>query len=504
MKSYIFRSALLLVFFVNSTAGFAQTAGITSGAIYTLKSKVSNRLLNVSNASMDNSAKVDCWTNTGSDAQRWIVTHAGNSVYKLTNVASGKLLHIVAAPDDSVNVDQFSDSGNEDIKWTIKKAGQGTYYLKPASDAGFSLTLHTGDTADGTDVDLARFSGTDVQKWFLQKESPQDAPPAARVADKVFAAWYGSYNIESVKGFFWDNAEMMEVVLDAYEVTREVKYKTMFEEMYKNFIEKNGADWQDNKYNDDIAWAVLFCVRGYLLTGNAAYLEKAKDQFDKMYSRAFTNAYGGGLIWYHTKTSKNSCINGPAMVACCYLARATGDSTYYNKAIALYTWSKLYLFDEATGKLNDNVDLDKKTGQLRISSWSSTYNQGTYLGAATMLYKYTKEASYLSEAQRIALYIRDNMYNSKVMNNEDNGNDLPGFKGIFARYARMYTVELNKTELIEWLQLNAKVAYNNRNSKNLIQTKWATRTSETNPKSAFGCSTAVSLLINSLPLTTLK
>jgi predicted alpha-1,6-mannanase (GH76 family) len=273
----------------------------------------------------------------------------------------------------------------------------------------------------------------------------------------------------------------------------------MYEAMYKNFIKKNGADWQDNKYNDDIAWAVLFSVRGYLLTGNAEYLERAKDQFDKMYSRAFTNAYGGGLIWYQTKTSKNSCINGPAMVACCYLARATGDSTYFDKAIALYTWSKVYLFNADSGKLNDNVDLDKKTGQLKISTWSSTYNQGTYLGAAVMLYKYTKEASYLSEAQKIALYIRDTMYNSTVMNNEDNGNDLPGFKGIFARYARMYTVELNKTDLTDWLLLNAEVAYNNRNSNNLINTKWATKTSETKPESAFGCSTAVSLLINTIP-----
>jgi predicted alpha-1,6-mannanase (GH76 family) len=192
------------------------------------------------------------------------------------------------------------------------------------------------------------------------------------------------------------------------------------------------------------------------------------------------------------------------MVACCYLAKATGDSTYYNKAISLYTWSKLYLLDASTGKVNDNVDSDQKTGLLEINDWSSTYNQGTYLGAATMLYKYTAEASYLAEAQKIALYIRDSMYQGKVMDNEDNGNDLPGFKGIFARYARMYTIELNKTELVEWLRLNAKVAYANRNSHDLIQTKWATKTGETKPESAFGCSTAVSLLINSLPFADTK
>jgi len=504
MKSLLFRIAILVFFFVNPETGFGQASGITSGSIYTIKSKSSNKLLNVSNASNDNSANVDCWTNTGSDAQRWIITYIGNSFYTLTNVASGKLLHIVASPSDSVNVDQFSDTGSDDVKWTIKKAGQGSFYIKPASNQLFSLNLHAGGASDGTNVDLARSSGGDIQKWILKKEITQDAAPTSAIADKVFSAWYNGYNIESVKGFFWDNAEMMEVVLDAFEVTKDPKYKTMFEAMYKNFIEKNGTDWQGNKYNDDIAWMVLVSVRGYFLTGNISYRDKAKEQFDKMYTRAFNYSYGGGMLWYYTKTTKNACINGPSMVACCYLAQATSDSTYYDKAISLYTWSKLYLFDAATGKLNDNVDLDKKTGQLKISTWSSTYNQGTYLGAATMLYKYTKEASYLAEAQKIAAYTRDNMYNGKVMNNEDNGNDLPGFKGIFARYARMYTIELNKTDLVEWLQLNARVAYNNRNSQNLINTKWATRTSETKPKSAFGCSTAVSLIINSLPFSTLK
>ena len=331
-----------------------------------------------------------------------------------------------------------------------------------------------------------------------------EVPSPQIIADKIFAAWYTTYNIESVEGFFWDNAEMMEIVLDALDVTKEPKYKTMFEAMYKNFILKNGSDWQGNKYNDDIAWMVLVSVRGYFLTGNTSYLDEAKDQFDKMYTRAFNYSYGGGMLWYYKKTTKNACINGPSMVACCYLAQATGDSTYYNKAISLYTWSKLYLFDASSGKVNDNVDLNQKTGQLKISNWSSTYNQGTYLGAATMLYKYTGEASYQKEAQKIALYIRDEMYKGQVMNNEDNGNDLPGFKGIFARYARMYTTELNKTELVEWLRLNAKVAYGNRNSQDLIQTKWATKTSETKPESAFGCSAAVSLLINTLPFTPIK
>ncbi|MDQ6901386.1 MAG: RICIN domain-containing protein, partial [Bacteroidota bacterium] len=475
---------------------------IISGKIYNLQSKANQKLLDVSNSSIENSANVDCWTDAKSDAQRWIVRHVNNDIYTLTNVASGKLLHATSSLADSVNVDQDANTGNSDVKWILKKAGNGSYYLKSAANKNFSLNVNADDTADGTNVILSRPSTKDNQKWIFKKESPQNTPPSAAIADRVFGAWYTQYQVEKGKGF-WDKAEMMEIVLDAYEVTKEAKYITRFDAMYKNFIANNKSDWMYNKYNDDITWAVLFCVRAYLLTGNKAYLEKGKDQFDKMYARALTGSFDGGLIWYETKTSKNACINGPAMVAACYLAKATGNSTYYDKAIALYKWSKLYLFNPATGKVNDNVDVDK-AGQIKISRWSSTYNQGTYLGAAVMLYNYTKEDSYLQEAEKIAEYTRDSMYNYKVMNNEDRGNDLPGFKGIFARYARKYAVEGNKPDLNAWLQLNARVAYNNRNSEDLIQTNWGTRTSEIKPKSAFGSSTAVSLLMNTLFLQHLK
>ncbi len=502
MKTFYLPLVLFLSFLIDVSVSLAQTSGITSGAIYTLKSKSSNKLLDVSNASMENGTNVDCWTNTKSDAQRWIVTNVAKNVYTLTNVASGKMLHTASASADSVNANQYSNTGNNDVKWIIKKAGDGYYYLKSAANSNFSLSLNDRDTSDGANVNLSHASHNNSQKWFFQREIAQGSPSSSAIADKAFEAWYIQYQVEKGKSF-WDRAEMMEIVLDAYEVTKDTKYSTRFATMYENFIINNKADWMYNKYNDDITWAVLFCVRGYLLTGNKSYLEKGKEQFDKMYARAFTDSFGGGLIWYETKTSKNACINGPAIVAACYLAKATGDNTYYDKGIALYKWSKLYLFNPATGKVNDNVDLDK-SGKIKISTWSSTYNQGTYLGAAIMLYNYTKEDSYLQEAEKIAKYTRDSMYNSKVINNEDRGNDLPGFKGIFARYARKYAVEGKKSDLNAWLQLNAKVAYNNRNSKDLIQTSWGTRTSEIKPKSEFGSSTAISLLINTIYLQHLK
>jgi predicted alpha-1,6-mannanase (GH76 family) len=501
MKSLYLRSLVIITFLATASSVFAQTGGITSGAIYSIKSKSNSKMLDVTNSSVDNGAAVYSWTDTKSDAQRWVVKLIGKNTYTLTNVGSGKLLHVTETPADSVKVDQFDDSGNEYVKWIITKAGSGVYTLQSVANPKFALNLNAAGTADGTKINLAASAKSDVQKWVFTKEKVQEAAPSLATATKAFNDWYNGYKIEEHKGF-WDQAEMMETVLDAYEVTKDPVYKDRFAKLFTNFITNHKEDWMYNKYNDDITWAVLFSVRGYLLTGNKTYLDKAKDQYDKMYARAFTNTYGGGLIWFQGKTSKNACIVGPATVAACYLAEATGDKTYYDKAIAMYTWSKVYLLNTATGKVKDNVDANRVTGKYRTSNVSFTYNEGTYLGAATMLYKYTKEYTYLDEAQKIAQFTRDSIYRGKVMNNEDSGGDLPGFKGIFLRYARKYTQETGKTDLVDWLNLNAKVAYNNRNTYGIIQTKWATRTPEVAPvlKKGFGPSTAVSLFFNTYPL----
>jgi len=490
MRKLYFRTTLLVLLFLIGSAGFgfAQMVNIKSGAIYTLKSKSNNRLLDVTNASQDINAKVDCWTDTKSDAQRWVVKKVGKNVYTLTNVGSRMLLHVASTPADSVNVDQYTNTSDNTSKWKIVDAGDGSCYLTSAAGETGSFNLSAGGMADGSKVNFSKSLDTDSQKWIFQSEKAQKVAPNAVIADQVFNAWATKFDVVNKKSF-WDVAEMMEIVVDAFEITHDVKYKTMFDQMYQNFLVNHGQDWMKNDFNDDITWIVIACTRASILMGNKPYLDKAIDQFGKMYARANTDLYEGGLIWKQGTKTKNACINGPAMVACCYLAQATGDTSYYSKATYLYNWSKKYLFVESSGKVNDAWD-------GKVHNWSSTYNQGTYLGAAVMLYKHYKNPMYLKDAKKIAEFTQNTMYASKVINNE-NGNDLQGFKGIFMRYARKYVLECKGTEILQWLQLNAKVAYNNRNSENIMQTFWGTRTSETvNLKSAFGASSAVSLLMN--------
>lgn len=491
----------------------AQVTSINSGSIYTIASKATKKVLNVTNSSMDMNANVEIWTDTKSDAQRWIVTSIGDDLYTITNVASGKYLHIQGTtPTNLMNVNQYVYTNNNTIKWKIVSNGDGYFTIQSAANTAFVLNVTNAGITDGTNVSVNQSNAADAQAWSFYVQEPQAQGPTAAAADKIFAGWRKKYydnnrsgNEVIAKEGFWGVAEMMEIVDDAYEVTGNSKYSSLFSTMYYAFLSKEGQDWMWNDFNDDITWMVIACTRASLLTGNTAFQKKAKEQFDKMWARAYSNTYGGGLLWKQGQVTKNACINGPAMVACCYLAQAFNDKTYYDKAINLYNWSKIYLLNAETGKVNDSYD-------GTIHDWSSTYNQGTYLGAAVMLYNYTKDPQYLLVAQRIAKFTKINMFASKVIDGET-GPDLNGFKGIYMRYARRYVVDCNKADYIPWLQLNAKVAYNNRNSEDLIFTKWGTKTVETAKMSvanaltaipAFAASTAVSLLINCPLSTTLE
>jgi predicted alpha-1,6-mannanase (GH76 family) len=330
------------------------------------------------------------------------------------------------------------------------------------------------------------------------------------------------FNMLKTSTGFWGEAEMMETLLDAYETTGKQEYKTMFEEVYLHFVSTpagwgrpgNGRDWLWNDFNDDIAWAVLASVRANLMFGQhpnrgISYLNIGKDNFDRMYTRALLPS--GMLRWSQDPSGNqgsNSCINGPAEIAACYLAIATGDDSYCEKAKDLYALQRRYLYEPSSGKVFDSGSWNN--GSFTVGNyWVSTYNQGTFLGAALMLYKRYGDAQYLNDAHKIVEWTQKDLCNTRgIIKVCGSGDDLQGFKGILMRYLRRYVVDLALPDKVEWLQRNALHAYNNRNSQGVSWTAWWEKASENFVFSdgtkdgynfsdkPFGCSTAVSAAFN--------
>ena len=156
-------------------------------------------------------------------------------------------------------------------------------------------------------------------------------------------------------------------------------YNSQVTALLNGFSKAHGTDWSWNTYNDDICWAAIAYTRGYQATGNAAFRTIAKKNFDMMFARAW-NPARGTLYWTTNNTSYNSCIECPAGIASYLLSKALRDDSYLSKAQDLYAWEKTHLFDASSGAVWDAVNMSGKVG-----TWSSTYNQGTFVGLANFL-----------------------------------------------------------------------------------------------------------------------
>lgn len=298
----------------------------------------------------------------------------------------------------------------------------------------------------------------------------------------------------------WAFAEIFEIVLDAYERTGKAKYRNMIDKFFNNYVQKENY-WINNEYNDDIMWMVISCARAYNLTGNIKYRDRATTYFDIVFNRGCDVVYipnsasqYNGMWWKTDRNSKNSCICAPTVIAACMLGNIYKKESYFDIAKGVYFWQRNNLYNKDTGHVNDCIDL--KTNRVN-TDWL-TYNFGTFIGAATLLYEHYGTQMFLDDAIRTADYTKNIMFGNGVMNGEDDGGgDLSGFKGILVRWLNQLIVNHNQTQYIPWLELNAVTAYNNRNINNVTRTCWNTKTSDADPYiSSFSASSAVSLMFN--------
>jgi predicted alpha-1,6-mannanase (GH76 family) len=521
---FLILSCLLFAF----NCAFSQ---IDAGKAYKINSCFTgNKSLSLPNSSLEERANVIAWTETNVPAQRWIASEAGENLFFLTNAYSG--IPISESYTRPKAGDELIQKSNNEAysKWEFVPVGSSAfpdaYYIRffQASGSG-NLYMDLTDNSEGAQVRL-QTKRTDAdslrQMWTVVAEEvlPNRVTPSLR--DSVMAGWKNRYFnwLKSETTGFWGEAEMLETILDAYETTGKSEYRTMFEDAYAHFVSGNGGwgvkgngkDWRWNSYNDDIAWATLASVRAYLLFGshpntNIDYLNIGKQNFDWMYNRALLP--GGTLRWNEDPAGNrgsNSCINGPAEVAACYLAIATGNDSYYEKAKNLYAKQRQILYDPNTGKVFDAGSWNEAGTSFTVgNTWVSTYNQGTFLGAALMLYKRYGTEQYRTDAHKIVEWTRKDLCSAngviKVCGNND---DLQGFKGILMRYLRRYVVDLALPDEVAWLQRNALHAYNNRNSKGITWTAWWNKAPESFVYSdgynfsnkPFGSSTVVSAAFN--------
>jgi predicted alpha-1,6-mannanase (GH76 family) len=260
---------------------------------------------------------------------------------------------------------------------------------------------------------------------------------------------------------FWWEAQLWDLVMDAYERTRGPQYEALIHDVYDGFA----AFYPDFliDYNDDMGWWAQGSARAYELTGRARYLDRARSILDSIWEQR-DSTYNGGVWWRRSvRDQKNVATNGPAAITAVKVYAATGDTEYLDRAQTLYSWIKSNL--QAGGHVYDRIEHGKLVKNLH------TYNPGNYIGAAVALYRATHDGSYLSDALSTADWVVAEL--PGTLPSEGIG-DGAGFKPILVRHLHRLAVQLGQPQYLPYLRHNAAEAWKNRRADGLIGPDWST------------------------------
>ena len=523
MKSYKHASLPGILLALMFLFGFhVAQAQVEVGKTYRIVSLAAPTMsLFTQNSSLESSVNIVLWTETDVASQQWTLSGTLPETATFRNAYSRLTLGLSKTAEGGT-----ARQGGTGGRWTLEAVNESEniYKLQQKSN-GLYLTAiadEQGKYTDGAVPQMAAATDDLTQRWQFIEVEPKTTFTAAMREEMMDA--YVKKAVESVgtnrqtfgKGG-WGEAEQLEVVLDAYETTGRADYLTLAKNIYNYFNANVGTSWNKlvytdsyhwfgHDFNDDVMWQIMAVARLGLLTGggkNNSYIRAAKRNFDIIYNRAYIPEVGL-MRWAESSGDPwgtNSCIAGPTEVAACYLGFAGCGEEYFDKARELYQAQRYALAGNmSTGKVWDSVVWNPETMKVKSKNeWASTYNQGTMLGAASMLYKYYGETQYLSDARKIMSWTKSNLCDSKGIVNVCQGgdnHDLYGFKGILMRYVRRFARDCKQDTYKEWLLKNALHAYCNRSTEGVTSTAWLQKGTAENTSDDFGCSTAASAAVN--------
>jgi len=231
---------------------------------------------------------------------------------------------------------------------------------------------------------------------------------------------------------------------------------------YPSMLEKS------DRYYDDNALVCIDYLEAYLNTHNRAYLPKAKEVFNFILS-GWDDQLGGGVYWLEGhKDQKPACSNGMATLAALKLYECTQDAFYLEWGKKFYNWMQGHL-QNPNGIYYNDVKMDGKPNAVYY-----TYNTGSMLESAVLLYRFTGDVKYLHEAERVA----ENAYlffSAGADNNERIFKiDLPWFVTVLFRgYEALYRIN-HHPKYIKAIISDLDHAWENTSDKyGFLAAKWA-------------------------------
>ena len=390
---YIIIFMLIQTFLFNISTSFAIENNIVRNeqaiedGIYIIKSAIDEKyVLDVNQASSDNTANIQLFEYVKENQQKFKIKHIGNGYYTITALHSGKMLDIAyAGKTPGTNVWQHEFNNTDAQKWLIKEVEKNNYNIISKSN-GLYLDVDNGIAKNGSNIQVYTGNNSNAQKFKLEKVKENETVEGTQtIEDGIYAirtALNEKYALDVSQA---SSANMANIQLFEYVKESQQKFKV--------------------KYNGD----------GYY-TITALHSKKAVDV-------ANGGKTSGTNVWQYEQNNSD-----PQK----WVIRETEDGNYniISKSNGLYLD-----VNDGIAKNGSNIQVYTENGsnaqkfkfekvkENEIVEGTKTIEDGTYIIKTVLDEKYVLDVSQASSANMANIqlfeYVKENQQKFKVKYNGD-------------------------------------------------------------------------------------
>jgi predicted alpha-1,6-mannanase (GH76 family) len=244
--------------------------------------------------------------------------------------------------------------------------------------------------------------------------------------------WYDSQRGAFSGTNFWQNASMLETLLD---YMRETGDSTAMASLATTFDEQGHGAFLSESYVDEAFWGLTW-LKAYEVTRRQRYLDVARALFGDT-TAGYGDKCGGGLYWDKQRSAKLTTTNALMMKLAARLAMHTSNGS---DRAAFLSWANgAWVFLQNSGLLDDEQQVhDSLTNSCEPTGPIYTHNQGLVVGGLVEMWRATENDALLDRADQIAQAVLAKLTNAQgvlleVACDPDCGEELSLYKGIFAR-----------------------------------------------------------------------
>jgi hypothetical protein len=132
---------------------------------YSVVNRYGNKPMAALNGATANGTQLGQWTYSGGNEQKWTFSYQGNGQYKITGLASGRVVNVSGnSGSNGANLILWDWNGANNELWSVTPIGDG-YFKFTAANSGKVADVAGPSTADGAVVHQWSYVGVTNQKW---------------------------------------------------------------------------------------------------------------------------------------------------------------------------------------------------------------------------------------------------------------------------------------------------------------------------------------------------